>query len=178
PLVIAPKHFVLTSDGTAITSQAVLDVSDEAMRAMLEPQANQMLEAAGVNQAMSTLSLTAVGQAAAILEEKQDLFSAANDTDAAVLLTATDPDLTFNGIQVKTARIRLDKASRVIAELRFDFVDQSALWLRLQHQADLAGANGTPCPTQIHLRHNLKLNAAGVKLPGAIAIAYRKYAFR
>lgn len=178
PLAISLKHFILTSDGVQITSQAVLDLPDEAMRGMLEPQANQMLEAAGVNKAISNLTLTAVGQAAAILAEKQNLFTASDDTDATVLLTATDPEINFCGLQIKTARVKLDKTNNVIAELRFDFVDQSALWLRLGHQSALPGADNIHCPTQIHLRHNLKLNAGGIKLPGTIAIAYKKYAFR
>ena len=178
PMTLALKHFTLTSNGAQITSQAVLDLADEAMRGMLEPQANQMLEAAGVNQAISNLTLTAVGQAAAILAEKQSLFTASNDTDATVLLTATDPDINFCGLQIKTARVKLDKANHVIAELRFDFVDQSALWLRLGHQGALPGAGDIRCPTKIHINHTLKLNAGGIKLPAAIAVEYQNYTFR
>ncbi|HOG51241.1 MAG TPA: hypothetical protein PKY10_11695 [Lentisphaeria bacterium] len=178
PMTLTLKHFTLTSDGAKITSQAVLELPDEGMRGMLEPQANQMLEAAGVNKAIANLSISAVGQAAAILAEKQSMFTASHETDATVLLTATDPEINYCGLQIKTARVKLDKANHVIAELRFDFVDQSALWLRLRHQGALAGAEDINCPTQILLRHNMKINAGNVKLPGAIAIEYQNYAFR
>ncbi|HPY90806.1 MAG TPA: hypothetical protein PLE92_05490 [Lentisphaeria bacterium] len=178
PMTLTLKHFTLTSDGAKITSQAVLELPDESMRGMLEPQANQMLEAAGVNKAIANLSLTAVGQAAAILAEKQSLFTASNETDATVLLTATDPEINYCGLQIKTARVRLDKANHVIAELRFDFVDQSALWLRLGHRGAIDGAGDVNCPTRISLRHNMKINAGGVKLPDPITIEYQNYTFR
>lgn len=178
PLTLTLKHFTLTSDGAKITSQAVLDLPDEGMRSTMEPQANQMLEAAGVNKAIANLSLAAVGQAAAILAEKQSMFTASHETDASVLLTATDPEINYCGLQIKTARVKLDKANHVIAELRFDFVDQSALWLRLGHRGGFDGAEGINCPTRILLRHNMKINAGNIKLPGAIAIEYQNYAFR
>lgn len=177
PLAIPLKHFLLTNDGHAMTGEAVLDVADEAMRAMLEPQANQILEAAGVNQAMATLSLGTIGKAAAILEEKQDKFTASDDTGTTVLLTAQDPEMTFNGLQVKTARVRLNKINHTITEFRFDFEDQSAIWLKIAHQEDIQGADSFQCPEKIMLRQNLKIDTGKVKLPGTINIAFRKYKF-
>ena len=172
------KHFTLTSDGAKITSQAVLELPDESMRGMLERRPTRCWKPPGSNKAIANLSLTAVGQAAAILAEKQSLFTASNETDATVLLTATDPEINYCGLQIKTARVRLDKANHVIAELRFDFVDQSALWLRLGHRGAIDGAGDVNCPTRISLRHNMKINAGGVKLPDPITIAYQNYTFR
>lgn len=180
PVMINIKHFVFSANNGQFSTKAVLNVPDEQMRQMIESQANQLLTSSGIAKALADMTLGTLAKAATYLKDHEQLNLEKADANTAMFSVKTPREHLFGTLSVTRALFKISKDSKVIPELRFDFNDNSAVWIQLRHTPITAPGLDKPiqCPSMMIVTQSLKIAPASMAIPSRINLAFSDYKFQ